>query len=537
MPGGSTPHDPQVGLVKLVEQARRAETESDLVQARATYEKALRRLTRDDPPVAKSSLLRWIGRTHQAEGDFDAALDCFHAALAVARVDHAPSEVAQALNCWGVLLFQSGQTSEAEQLYRRARAEALAVGDAHVLALIEQNLGNVAGVHGDLTVALRHYRRSLAGYERLDLLEHVGPLLNNMGRTLTDLGAWHDAELILVRALHACARVGDRSHYVLVTVNQARLHLARGELSQARRRCDDASRLSSELPDDAWRGEIHRHLGEVFLRTGRPSLAEASFRMALAEAVQRHDLLLEAEVAKAMARLFRSGGRNREVLEFLTRAHRAFTAVRARRDLADVARQLEQLESSFVSVVREWGDAIESKDRYTQGHCQRVADYACTLARASGLESRSLTWFRMGALLHDVGKINVPSHILNKPGPLTPEEWSVMRGHPRSGVELLQSVDFPWDIRPMVLHHHERWDGAGYPDGLAGEGIPLPARILCVADVFDALTTARSYRPALAPDAAFKIIERDAGKVFDPILIRRFEPIAHSAAGRTATVG
>jgi HD-GYP domain-containing protein (c-di-GMP phosphodiesterase class II) len=128
----------------------------------------------------------------------------------------------------------------------------------------------------------------------------------------------------------------------------------------------------------------------------------------------------------------------------------------------------------------------------------------------------------MGALLHDVGKIVVPSSILNKRGPLTPEEWVTMKRHPQAGVQLLREIEFPWDIRPMVRHHHERWDGGGYPEGLAGDDIPLSARILCLADVFDALTSDQSYPAGLKPAQALSMMREDRGKMFDPALFDAF---------------
>jgi HD-GYP domain-containing protein (c-di-GMP phosphodiesterase class II) len=131
----------------------------------------------------------------------------------------------------------------------------------------------------------------------------------------------------------------------------------------------------------------------------------------------------------------------------------------------------------------------------------------------------------MGALLHDVGKIVVPSSILNKPGRLTKEEWRIMKRHPQAGVDLLREIEFPWDIRPMVRHHHEFWNGGGYPDGLAGEEIPRSARILCLADVFDALTTSRSYRGGMSVERALSIMRADVGKLFDPALFSVFETL------------
>jgi putative nucleotidyltransferase with HDIG domain len=179
----------------------------------------------------------------------------------------------------------------------------------------------------------------------------------------------------------------------------------------------------------------------------------------------------------------------------------------------------------FLDIVAQWGQSIESADRYTRGHCERVANYACALAREVGVEREVLLWFRMGALLHDVGKIVVPPEILNKPGRLTPDERAVIERHPDAGVELIGDIEFPWDIRPMVRHHHEAWDGSGYPAGLAGEAIPLAARILCVADVYDALASDRPYRPAFPHQRTLEIMAAEAGTRLYPALFDLFRTL------------
>jgi putative nucleotidyltransferase with HDIG domain len=179
-------------------------------------------------------------------------------------------------------------------------------------------------------------------------------------------------------------------------------------------------------------------------------------------------------------------------------------------------------------VVRRWAQTIESADAYTLGHCERVADYACALAREVGFDDITMFWFRIGALLHDVGKIGVPIEILNKPGRFTDEERVIMEGHAAAGAEMLRDIDLPWDIIPMVRGHHERWDGRGYPDQLAGRDIAFSARILCVADVYDALTTDRPYRAAFSRDQALAMMAEDNGKMFDPELFPIFDRVMRS---------
>jgi HD-GYP domain-containing protein (c-di-GMP phosphodiesterase class II) len=147
-----------------------------------------------------------------------------------------------------------------------------------------------------------------------------------------------------------------------------------------------------------------------------------------------------------------------------------------------------------------------------------------------------MVWFRMGAFLHDLGKIEVPEEVLNKPGRLTEDERAQMERHPVIGEAMLGSVDFPWDIRPMVRSHHERWDGGGYPDGLVAEAIPFSARILRVADVFDALTSARSYRRLLSPQEAMAIMVDDGGS-FDPEIFAAFQELFPQLSATAARAG
>jgi putative nucleotidyltransferase with HDIG domain len=225
---------------------------------------------------------------------------------------------------------------------------------------------------------------------------------------------------------------------------------------------------------------------------------------------------------RELAILYQRTKRNRETLLALNEAHAIFARLAAARELSDVDGRVQRFEEEFLAIVREWGSSIESADHYTQGHCERVADYACALARDAGVEESVLLWFRMGALLHDVGKITVPSPILNKAGPLSPGEAAVMREHPARGEALIAGIGFPWDIRPMIRHHHERWDGRGYPDRLSGPQIPAAARILCIADVFDALTSTRSYRAAYSAPEAAALMRADSGTAFDPALLALF---------------
>jgi putative nucleotidyltransferase with HDIG domain len=158
-------------------------------------------------------------------------------------------------------------------------------------------------------------------------------------------------------------------------------------------------------------------------------------------------------------------------------------------------------------LVRDWGQSIESADSYTHGHCERVGAYAQAVAGALGLPENEITTIRLGAYLHDVGKVHVSPEILNKQGRLTDEELRVMQQHPAWGVKMLEGIEFPWDIKPIIRWHHEKYDGTGYPDRLAGDAIPLAAQIVGIVDVYDALTSTRSYRAALTHQDAVGVMQ------------------------------
>jgi putative nucleotidyltransferase with HDIG domain len=158
------------------------------------------------------------------------------------------------------------------------------------------------------------------------------------------------------------------------------------------------------------------------------------------------------------------------------------------------------------ALVREWVVAMESSDNDTFGHGERVAANAVAIARALGLGEQEQFAIRLGAYLHDVGKVKVPREILNKPGPLTSDEVVVVQMHPAWGAELASEAGFPRDITPIIRSHHEHFDGGGYPDGLCGDEIPVSAQIVGIADVYDALTSTRTYRSALSPADALVTI-------------------------------
>ncbi len=166
--------------------------------------------------------------------------------------------------------------------------------------------------------------------------------------------------------------------------------------------------------------------------------------------------------------------------------------------------------------------AVEAKDSYTEMHTERVATSARHLARSAGVPEGELDDIFLGGLIHDIGKIGVPDSLLGKPGPLTMRELSVMRSHVVIGEEIVGPLRSAAGVLPIIRHHHERWDGTGYPDHLTGDGIPLPARIVAVCDAFDAMVSNRPYRPSLGKERALEILRAGAGTQWDPEIVALF---------------
>lgn len=204
--------------------------------------------------------------------------------------------------------------------------------------------------------------------------------------------------------------------------------------------------------------------------------------------------------------------------------------------LAARARLAGELEETYEATLRALAAALDARDHETRGHSERVTALTLAIARELGLQPKQLRPLRWGALLHGVGKIGVPDHILREPGPLTNAEWAQMRQHPQIGHDILSSIPFLRPALEIVLYHHERYDGGGYPCGLQGDAIPLPARIFAVADTFDAIISDRPYRKKRSPDEALAEIRRLAGQQFDPRVVQAFERILARQGARPAQV-
>jgi diguanylate cyclase (GGDEF)-like protein/putative nucleotidyltransferase with HDIG domain len=202
----------------------------------------------------------------------------------------------------------------------------------------------------------------------------------------------------------------------------------------------------------------------------------------------------------------------------------------------DERRHVEEMADLHLATIEALALAIDAKDQTAQSHIRRVQVYATSIARGLGMSDTEIQGVKTAALLHDIGKLAVPEHILSKPGPLTQEEFQKIRVHPQVGAEIISAVPFPYPVAPLILSHHERWDGKGYPQGLKAEEIPLGARILSVVDYYDALTSDRPYHKAMTPEAALALLQQEAGRALDPAVVQMFVKMAAEMEAAAGTI-
>jgi putative nucleotidyltransferase with HDIG domain len=375
---------------------------------------------------------------------------------------------------------------------------ALADESPDLCGRIEQNLGVMASSDGETEEAMRHYQHSLRAF--LEAEDELGcaTAYHNLGMISASQQRWEDAETYYTASLDVANATSDINLRAHVLLNRTEVYIARQQFEDARRSAEEALQIFDRLEARDRKAMAYKLLGVLYRETGYPVLAEARFQAAITLAADVGAAVPEAEATRELALLCQRMGRNQDALRLLSASHRLFSRLNARTDLVDVRAKVGHVERLYLDIVRDWGRSIESSDSYTFGHSERVATYAVMVGTALGLEAPELTTLRIGAYLHDVGKMLVPHEVLNKPGELTAEETSLMQRHPLYGLELLAAIDFPWPIKPIIRSHHEHRDGTGYPDRLRGDEIPILAQVISIADVFDAMTTTRPYNQAVS---------------------------------------
>ena len=505
---------------ELLHEARERERGGCIPEAIECYESAIAVAEQGEEQTVLAEALRRLAVLRHHRNESERARELCRRSYTVARLIGNELLAAEALNTVGVMDLTTGSLDDA----RKTFLEALELGgrSRELRARVEQNLGILANIQGELDEALSRYERSLEMYRDAGDEHGCAIAYHNLGMASADLGLYPEADKYFLESRALAERSRDVYLQGLCMVNEAEVDVARQRFEDARNNAEGALALFDQLGARRPKADAYRVIGMVYRETGRPALAESRLRSAIELAVATGSVLGEAEASHELALLYQSMGRNQEALKLLNGAYRLFRRLDARVDLVHVGGKVAELEATYLAVVRDWGRSIETSDRYTFGHCERVARNAVAMARVLGLDEEQETTLLIGAYLHDLGKVRVPHEILTKPGPLTHDELEIVQMHPLWGIELLASVEFPWDIKPIIRWHHERYDGSGYPDRLKGDEIPLSAQIVGILDVYDALTTTRAHQPGLSHALALESLDRCRGwwsdRVFEAFL-------------------
>jgi|GEM_PF-785578 len=476
----------------------------------------------------KAGTFAQIGQLLCKQGEYDRALGYLQRAIGAYRRLGDPAGTCKALRNLGVVYVELGEFEEAESTYDEAIELARSSDQELLYADLVNNLGTIMNMKGNWKRALDLYRDSLEIYERRGEIRKCAYAQNNIAITLNEKGIDDEAFHYFKLAYDTAAGVKDASLSLIVDINLADLYLKKGFLGDAREHCRKAEAYLEEA------GLVNGQLVETRKIAGKISLAENDHEHALVRLNEAFALsqqigaqFLQAEVLLERGTLYRTLGRHFDALEDLESSYHLFNSLKAegKRELTE--KTIASLERLYLEVFDSMAREVDRKDTYTKGHSDRVASLALLLAKELGLRTHAVKTIVAASLLHDIGKINVDDAVLKKPGKLSSEEFAQIAKHPELGVGLLRGKEFPWDIKPLILHHHEKINGTGYPLGLKGEDIPLGARIISIADVFDALTSDRVYRPAFQVGKALDIMNDDSGKAFDPVLLKCFVSMIH----------
>lgn len=495
-----------MGASHLLLEARREEESGAIAEAMSRYGAAIAAASDDQELAVLAEALRRLAVVLHQRDETGRAWELCRQSYRVACELGSDVLAAEALNTIGGLHLSSGALEEA----RRSFLKAIRLGapSRELRARAEQNLGILANIQGDLEEALTWYQRSLEAYKECGDDHGRAIAYHNLGMVSLDAGAGPYAEKYFHHALELADRTGDVFLQGLCLVSMAELDVGRQRFENARELADDALARFDQIGAGGAKADAYRVLGMMFRESGRPVQAEARLRTAVSLASAAHSALNEAESLHELALLYQSTGRDQPALHTLHAAYGLFRKLEARTDLVRVGTKVAEIETAYREVVRNWGRSIESSDSATYGHCERVAQNAVATARELQLGEELETTILLGGYLHDLGKIRIPVEILTKNGPLTSEELALVRMHPLWGIDLLANIEFPWDIKGIVRWHHERVDGTGYPDRLAGDAIPIGAQIVGLWDDYDSLTVTRDPAQALSPRAAIEELER-----------------------------
>jgi putative nucleotidyltransferase with HDIG domain len=459
-----------------------------------------------------------IGQLLAKTGEPDRALGYIHRALTGYRRLKDSFGICKSLRNLGVIYIELGEFEDAETAYEEAIEISLSQ-ELHLLyADLYNNLGTIKNIKGDWRAALECYSKAREVYDREGEVRKSAYCLNNIGITLIEQKQYKNAREYFLSALQVAGTIKDESLMLILNINLTDLSLKVGNASDADKYCSAAEKYLTE------NNLKNSQLVETKKLAGKIALSQQDYEMALQHFNEALDLCdelrmqyMEAEVLFEKGNLLLKTERHMEALQALEDAFHTFDQLDAAGQVEKTEGLINSIEDLYLKIFEAMAFKVDQKDPYTKGHSDRVANLSLHIAQKLGLSDSETKAIVAGALLHDIGKLNIPDNILKKTGRLTEEEYAKIKDHPDMGVQLLSGIRLPWEVIPLIRYHHEKYNGTGYPTGLKGELIPIGARIICIADVFDALTSERPYRNAFEPSKALHVMQYEMSGSFDSL--------------------
>ncbi|MCK4504506.1 MAG: tetratricopeptide repeat protein [Candidatus Aegiribacteria sp.] len=478
------------------------------------------------------------GISYSYRGEYDKALDYSLKALAIYEDTNDKIELSITLNAIGNIYGKSKDQDNALKYYLRSLALSEKVGDIKGIAKTNNNLGNIYQDQKNFEKALGFTERSLQSFTELGDDLGIATSCNNIGIILENQGNLAAAKKQFKKAYEIFKRIEYTSGFAASCNNLGELLTIQGKFKQARRYLDQALKAAKEV--DAKYREIcaYENLSNLYKEMGDFSGALEYYRKyndlshkVFSDESSRNMIQLqirfETERKKKEAAIYKL--KNIELQNEISERIHFEEELRKHQDQLEelinertikLKNSYNKLERGFQGTIELFSKITELKDPYTSGHQVRVAKLASAIAREMELPEEKIEAIHVASLVHDIGKINVPQEILSKPGILSNLEMKMIQIHPQAGYNILSEINFPWPIAEIVREHHEHIDGSGYPQGLKGNDISIEARIICVADVIEAMSFHRPYRAVLGLKEAVQEITDNEDILYDKDVVR-----------------
>ncbi len=478
------------------------------------------------------------GISYSYRGEYEKALDFSLKALAIYEDTNDKPGIFSALNSIGIIYGKSKDHSNALKYYLRSLAISEEIGDKKGSATTNNNIGNIYQDQGDFDKALKFAERSLQSFTELDDDLGIATSFNNIGIILKFKGDLTAAQEQFKRAYEIFYRIEYKTGLAASCNNLGELLTVQGEFKQARLYLDQALKIARET--DAKYREIcaYENLSNLCKEMGDfggaleyykkyNDLSHKVFSDESSKNMIQLQIKFETEKKKKEAAIYKL--KNIELQDEISERIHFEEELRKHQDqleepinerTIELKNSYNKLERGFQGTIVLISKITELRDPYTSGHQIRVAKLASAIAREMGLPEEKIEAIHIASLVHDIGKINIPQEILSKPGILSDLEMKMIHIHPQAGYSILSEINFPWPIAEIVREHHEYIDGSGYPRGLKANDIKIEARIICVADVIEAMSSHRPYRAILGLKEAVREITDNEGILYDRDIVR-----------------